>query len=473
MTRIGTCDNVYPDGFLDSCDEPVGSTSGSKCRWRVYGINCGAAPVGPGVKTGLLGEYQKYNPHGTFDAEETKRNPCFVCVGESINETTKKLPDGCLSGDVLLDFSLGNDYLISKNKYTNRSDRPNGSSDIPSPLFTYNENGVPIMTDMIMNTKFISANKTDNGIAALTCLVTGHSEDFEWDKGTDVWQNFDGTIGGGDSWSTPQPKWKVYKHSKINGVVTLYAPRQTQGNLILPTEVLVGGDSCNNTIFGFYGGTGYIKTVFESTVDPCSNPTTYGVSHQIGGKKGYLYDSSGKYLEVIRGGSRFFSGISYLLQNNVSRVIEETSQISFARNANCEFTQSKPSLFTHELSESFEQDLGTYWEQSYKYHNIGSFLSDQKIYYRANPSDQINKYYYFGTPSDIFYKILDKFGLENGVTQTYRCNKQLIKDSPNFGEMENPNPKYIPPENTQESRGIKFRAKNSPGPHVDEKEFLK
>lgn len=473
MTRIGNCDNVYPDGFLDSCDEPNGSTSGPKCRWRVYGINCGAAPLKPGIRSGL-DTNNNYEPHGIFDAETTKRNPCFVCDGETVNNTTSKIPDGSLRDDILLDFSLGNDYNLSKG--LGQSFRPKGSSDIPAPLFTYNESGIPIMSDMIMNSKFTSALKTSNGTCALTCLVTGHNEDFEWSRGTEVWQNFDGTIGGGDSWAIPQPKWKVYKHSKDNGVLTLYAPRETPGNLILPTEVLVGGNSCNNTIFGFYGGTGYIKTVLESLANPCSNPTTYGVRHQIGGKKGYIYDSSGKYLEVIRGGSRFFTGISYLLQRNVSRVIEETSELPFARNLDCSSTKAISSLFTHELSEGFDQNLGEHWEQSYKYHNIGSFLSDQKIYYRANPSDQINKYYYFGTPSDIFYRILDKFGLENGVTQTYRCNKQVIKNSPNFGEFQNPNPKYtstespVPPAT---SSGLKFKAKSGPGPHIDEKEFLK
>jgi hypothetical protein len=131
-------------------------------------------------------------------------------------------------------------------------------------------------------------------------------------------------------------------------------------------------------------------------------------------------------------------------------------------------------LSTHELSENFDHDLGSYWEQSYNYHNIGTFLSDQKIYYRANPSDIVNKYYYFGTPSDIFYKILDKFNLENGVSGLYKCNKQVIKDSPLFGEMQNPNPKLPNSENENEPiQSKKFKAKHGPGPHIYEKEFLK
>jgi hypothetical protein len=97
------------------------------------------------------------------------------------------------------------------------------------------------------------------------------------------------------------------------------------------------------------------------------------------------------------------------------------------------------------------------------------FLSDQPVYLRKTNPQGSSPYYYFGKIEDIFYKIMDTLNEENGVTQKYRCRREVVTYSTDFSEYEYPNslpPQKMPPQN------YSFRP-ISAGVHIDEQEFLK
>ena len=132
------------------------------------------------------------------------------------------------------------------------------------------------------------------------------------------------------------------------------------------------------------------------------------------------------------------------------------SRIQNSKKDDCRFAEMEDPV-----ASSNELYLGT--------HNMGMFLSDQPIYYRSADPDDPNKYYYFGKVEDIFYRMLNDFNNENGVTGDYRCTKEIIKFDGESDAYNYPNSIRVPVLKSQHPSLTRIYA----GVNIKETEFLK
>jgi len=101
----------------------------------------------------------------------------------------------------------------------------------------------------------------------------------------------------------------------------------------------------------------------------------------------------------------------------------------FGRNTQCEFP--------NDGNNATQTDLASYSQFVKGTHQIGLFLSDQKVYSRStNPNTTAP--FYLGKVSDVFYNILRKLNQKYGVNGEYTCSKKAIKYNPELTEYDQP-----------------------------------
>ena len=442
LAKVGRCQDTYDEHFLDECGENPGATSGPKCRWSCWSISIGSGGdvrPGPGIPADVMG-----------------LGNCYRCWNDP---TSTKLPSGMQKADMLLEFGR----LFNSNGWP-------ASTNFPGPIFTYDETGTPILSKIMVGYGYQSADAAYQWLYEYT--VTGHhGEPFQQNE--PIYQNWNGTTGSSGQYGVPSAELTVMKHSVDVGRLTLsyppsYGSRGIPGNMIYSDDHLL---RCTETLgstgwVGFGGG-------WTSLTAQCNNETKEYFPHDLG-KTAYIWqgppEAPTSWAHVTHGGPRL-SGMFASFGLWGDGFIGMSSLPTYAPNDNCEEVEYIGWSEIDKKSKTLKpnQVPGVRNVLTYATYNIGTFLSDQKIYYQSPPETLVpgqTPYYYFGEVKDIFMKVLSNLNMRNGVTGTYEPQTKVLTYDPNRSDFEQPMPsslEYLPPRVVY----------TSPGVYIDEQEFLK
>jgi len=429
FAKVGRCDSSYDETFLEDCQEERGATSGPRCRWNVWTMSIGSG----GDVTGL----------GNV-ADTQIESGCYACWYENrSNPLATKLPTNMEHSDRLMDFSK-NYGMFS-------------GGDIPAPVFTYTEDGVPIMSRIITGSSYRS-NLSDYRYL-FEYSVTGPHRDFI--KMNDyVFQSHDGSTSQ-DGMINGFAKMRVHRYTPDSGRLTLamdFSDIMT-GNLIYSNDHLL---NCNASLLE---NGGYL---YNGPSECSSETKTF--PHDLG-KAAYIHNAgNGSWAQVLRGGPRslgYSAGFTLWYDGLLFG-----AAVPWATDETCSSpTQEETSAYDiDDKKSSLPNPLGTYNEKLFATHNLGSAFSDQKMYMRRSNPNIPSPFFYFGRPIDIFNILLTDLNQRNGVTGQYSVNKKVITYDPEKTDLSQPLaslamlPETIP---------TPFIVNTAPGVYSAEKQFLK
>lgn len=478
--RVGKCGQSNINLF-DDCGEEPGSRIGENCRWRVNYI--GKTPYGVLPESDLPSLVK-----GNFGIDFSVQTNCYDCWHDSRHE----LPINTFNEDRLNDVTTNTEYFQSEFRLYS------GGADTPGPIFTYGSKGVPVLTQIVKER--VSGNQdfslvTGQPYGYLTLFqysVTGHygPDIMAFDGGNNsnlytLYQNITGGTNAEDG-----KKQNIFMQSE-RSVGTVIAYDKDVGHLILgvnpwnergmgdplqpgrpilSNDVLRTGDPANCEIFTGTGPSGYITWNTGYYPDKCETPPDYrpyGMPYTFGhalGKTGYAYtlDENGNaksWITLLKGGPYEIDPIYYanpFRQGMFTHLMYPFS--SAVKKDDCSFV----------LDNEYKTANRTLLYLSKR--DMGHFLSDQPIYFKSSNTNDPNPYYYFGKISDVFYRMLDDFNKDNGVTAQYRCEKEIIKFDSESDVNNYPN--YLePPQRIRTPMPSLTRIYS--GVNIRESEFLK
>jgi hypothetical protein len=438
LFRVGRCgDNI--SNVLDDCGETGNSSSGPECKWGVFQLSVGSNfPI-------LSNDG---NDRGLMFPDVTTQTNCYDCWYNGNDTIERSLPINAKNEDKL------NDLTITKSSW--------GGQDLPGPLFTYGKSGSPILSRIVTQSLYGSSDFDYRYL--YDYVVTGHKGD-DIQVGDAIFQNFAGGTGI-CSYPFDSTFGFVFAYSKDTGRLLLSS---RTSHPVLSSDILIRCDETLRPVGATYGTTsGYVQGTlgFQSCeeISPSTSAGGWKFNHYLG-RPGYGYTkkSSGlpypndtevaSWMSIERGGPRVLGNFWWygLWYEGFPQ-----SRIQNSKKDDCTFAEIEDPV-----ASSNELYLGT--------HNMGMFLSDQPIYYRSADPDDPNKYYYFGKVEDIFYRMLNDFNDENGVTGDYRCTKEIIKFDGESDAYNYPNSIRVPVLKSQHPSLTRIYA----GVNIKETEFLK
>lgn len=425
LGRVGTCSSDYDATFLDSCGGETNATQGPKCKWELFEIAKGSNGVA------IVSTYFAFNKYfAEISSDIHESSPCSACWFQD--------PENPLSTSLPTNINE-NDRLMTFNQPTNRG-RWRPDRELPAPLFTYNQNGIPIMSRIVHGSGFYTGRMA-RGVV-FEYAVTGHHGD-PFVPGDEIYQNFDGSTGSPD----PQiqlcgdsgcAKSIVMRHSKDEGRLTLIGHPSYE--TIMSNDMLLRCEETTGT-----GPSAYVEDVdvvlgnFCDQSHPCFQ-TVFGVT-------AYAFTNNQttneiKWCEVQSGGPLSVGSApqcqvpySFLAGWWWQGLVGPSSD-PYGRNKNCESPTNSG------VWEPYPQNSEHPSTLIYGTDSAGDFLSDQQVYLKHTFGGEPN-FLYFGKVSDIFYKILDKLNSRNGVTGQYECRKEVINFNPALSDFVQPIPSGV------------------------------